>query len=141
MMYAIYSYEDGVIDRILNAPSTEFADRNAGEGYGYVEYPYDVSEVESYKVNTATKTIESKTTQSITATPTSISADGSSKSVLSGIANGSRADIYSDSTPGKVVSIPGNKLNFCTDEVGDHDIVFSHPGYLDTTVTITATAP
>lgn len=139
MIVATYEVSTGVITGILNVPDSSTADLNVSEGYRWVVWDKDLSVVTDYRVSDHALVL--KTTQSVTATPTTISADGADKSVLSGIDVGSIADIiYEDETEQRVI-IPGSKLKFVTDIVGTHDIVISHPAWLDTTVTITATAP
>lgn len=139
MIVATYEINTGVITGILNVPDSKTADLNVSEGYSWVIWDKDLSVVVDYRVSNHALVL--KTAQSVTATHTTISADGADKSVLSGMAVGSRADIiYEDETEQRV-TIPGSKMNFCTDIVGTHDIVIKHPAWLDTTVTITATAP
>lgn len=143
MIIAKYNTETGLIEATLRVADEYTADLNVSEGFSWIEWPYDQTDQVDYKVDVSSlpHSLASKTVQSLTPTPSSITADGTSKSVVGGIAIGSQAEWYIDGVKQSDIQIPGTKINFCTDIVDDHSIIIRHPLWLDTTVTITATAP
>lgn len=141
-IYAVYDKQTGEIVRLLQAFNQKAIDANLKAGWGYLSYiNYNIEALGSYKVNLTTLAIEAKTTQSITATPSIIDADGTTKSTLTGIAADSSAYLNADGIVKFLQYVKHGKMYFCTDIVATHDIIFKHPLYLDTTVEITATTP
>lgn len=143
--YIIYNKTTGNINRFIYAytKNDRLAYANVMEGLGYVWYDGDFFNEREKNVDISDDTFPliNKTTQSLTTDTTTITADSSSKATISSIAVGTIAFINIDGENPRTVGTPNGKIRFCTGVVGDHDIVFKNPAYLDTTVTITATAP
>ena len=138
--YITYNDDTGEIRKLIEAPTKAVAELNCGVGFSVLDVG-SFPDPEAQKVNLTSRTVESKTTQSITATPTTIDADGSEKSVLTGIAEGSTAKIRIDGNLIQRISVDSGKMNFVTETVATHTITFTHPLYLDTEVEITAVTP
>ncbi len=140
----VYFNSSGVIEKVLSVfkENERLADVNVDAGQSYIFYGGDNVNPNLKKINVSTRTLVDKTEQSITATPSTIDADGVTKSTLSGIESGSKAYIDIDGDGVKeIFDIPSGKFYFCTDTVATHEITITHPLYLDTRVSIIATAP
>ena len=141
-MYAIYDEATGCINKFIDAPDEATVELNVVAGQKYIEFTPTES-LEKYKVQlTDPPQIVLKTTQSLTATPSIIDANGVTKSTISGIADGSRVEFPTgETTYGTAYNIDTGKLYFCTDIVGTHEIKIMHNLWLDTIVTITGQTP
>jgi len=141
-IYAIYNVVTGEIEKLLQAFNQPTVDANLVSGQSYVMYGDRLPEnMAQYKVNVSTRQVENKVTQSLVASPSTINADGVEKSVISGIAKNSLAEIDVGEGAIKKVNILDGKLYFCTKKVATHSIKITNPICLDTHVSITAVAP
>lgn len=143
MIISKYDTSTGEIQGLLSVPDEASADLNVSSGFAWLLWPYDAEDVKLYKVNVGVQpnVIVLKTTQSLAVSTSSITANGTDSSTISVIEKNSNAVLSIDEEEYRATALYGTKMKFCTDQVGTHNIVFSHPAWLDTTVTITATAP
>ena len=126
--YYVYTNTTG---EILRTGSVSQSDISIQAGTGETAVEASANDL-LQRHDIATDTLVNKTQQSLSATKSTITADGVDESVITCIA-GSIAKIHDES-----YVVDDGTLEFSVDLVGSYVITFTHTLYLDTEITIEA---